>query len=166
MILYLKSSTRCNSNISLSVFSSSIPDNEIMDSPMRHECPCRETKFMIGSYSRSSTGNVARVYPSRTLVSLMGCKRAEGVYMANERMSGSTSHVPKEKQGEKMCRTERGKSCSCTNQINHSHCYVAFLAAFSLYAFFVARLFPPARCKLRRELRFPENCIQQDWFFS
>lgn len=40
---------------------------------------------MIGSHSRS-TGNVACVYPSRTLVSLMGCKRAEGVYMANGRM--------------------------------------------------------------------------------
>jgi len=46
-----------------------------------------ERNLWLDSHSRSSTGYIVRVYPSWTLVSLMGCKRAEGVYMANERMS-------------------------------------------------------------------------------
>lgn len=87
-----------------------------MDAPTRHECPCPGAKFMIGSHSRSSTANVARVYPPRMLVSLMGCKRAEGIWRMDEWVNEPYTEG---ETGRENAPDPREK-CSCTNQINHS----------------------------------------------
>lgn len=76
--------------------------NEVIDAPARHE-PSRSKIYDWIAFSKQH-GNVARVYPPRMLVSLMGCKRAEGIWRTDEWVNEPCT---KEKQGEKMRRTER-----------------------------------------------------------
>lgn len=126
-----------------------------MDAPVRHERPRRETKFMIGSHSQSSTGNVARVYPPRMLVSLMGCKRAEGIWRMDGRM-GQRAVYRRKNRARKCAGPSEEKVLA--HQSNKSLALLLLPAAssrgfFSLRIFRRARLFPPAQCKLRRELR-------------
>jgi len=72
---------------------------------------------MIRSHSRSDAGNTARVYPPRMLLSLMGCKRAEGIWRMDEWVNEPCAEG--ETGRENALDRARGKR-SCTNQINHS----------------------------------------------
>lgn len=135
--------------------------NEVMDVLVRHECPCPRAKFMIGSHSRSSIANVARVYPPRMLVSLMGCKRGEGIWRMDEWVNEPYTEG---ETGRENAPDPREK-CSCTNQINHScrslgpSFSFSLAVFFSFYAFSAVRLSPSAQCKLRRVFRFAENSL-------
>lgn len=130
--------------------------NEVMDAPARHECPCLRAKFMIGSHSRSSIANVARVYPPRMLVSLMGCKRTEGIWRMDEWVNEPYTEG---ETGRENAPDSREK-CSCTNQINHSCRSLVRLFSLSPFRdFFSLRVSRLAQCKLRHELRFAENIL-------
>jgi len=138
--------------------------NKVMDAPARHECPCPEAKFMIGSHSQSSTANVACVYPPRMLVSLMGCKRAEGIWRMDEWVNEPYTEG---ETGRENAPDPREKY-SCTNQINHScrrlvrlslSLSLFFSLDFFSYAFSTVYLSPAAQYKLRRELRLAENSL-------
>lgn len=153
---FIRLYSSCNSNIPLPVFSSLIREcNKIMDPPVRHECPCRGAKFMIRSHYRSSTGYVARVYPSRMLVSLMGCKRAEDVYMANGRM-GQRAVYRKRNRARKCAGLSEEKAL--VHQSNKSLILVPGLPRnFFFSTDFLCRVSLSAQCKLQRELWFHEN---------
>lgn len=134
-----------------------------MDLPWDTSVLVEERNLWLDRTPEVAQGTVARVYPSRTPVSLMGCKRAEGVYMVNGRMGQRAVYRTRNRarkcagpSGEKTLVLQSNKSLALLPDL---------LRGFSLCAFSIARLFPPVWCKLRHELRFTKNCIQHDRFF-